>query len=163
MVSFLNFGMISGLGALANMVVIPVCTAGCSQGEDIDIVARVNNVNLVGDVVGYFGTTAGAMLAAAQAAPALECLASFAYQPVAPHTDFSLLSPACPSGETLTASFYEFLDTTGAPLIHTTDVEMHWPIPDPEGSKAMLCQGTNQSELTVQVGCGANCCGTPGN
>jgi hypothetical protein len=163
-VSFLNFGPIAGLGALANMVIIPVCTTGCGQGEDMDLLARVSNVHLVGDLVGYFNaaqtTVAGA---ATLAGPALECSASFTYQPVAPHTGFRLFSPACAVDETLTASFYEFLDLTGAPLLQAAGIMINRFIPDPEGSKAMLCQGMNQSDLMVQVGCGANCCGILGN
>jgi hypothetical protein len=82
---------------------------------------------------------------------------------VAPHTGFRLFSPACAVDETLTASFYEFLDLTGAPLLQAAGIMINRFIPDPEGSKAMLCQGMNQSDLMVQVGCGANCCTTVGD
>jgi hypothetical protein len=55
--SVLNFGIVPGLGALANAVVLPICDEGALGGpcaSDLQLQAYGSSTHVVGDVLGYF-------------------------------------------------------------------------------------------------------------
>jgi hypothetical protein len=55
MASVLNFGNVSGLNALANGIVLPICAGPCAS--DLWIQAYGSSTHVVGDVLGYFQKT----------------------------------------------------------------------------------------------------------
>lgn len=57
MASVLNFGNVSGLNALANGIVLPICDHAGPCASDLWIQAYGSSTHVVGDVLGYFQKT----------------------------------------------------------------------------------------------------------
>jgi hypothetical protein len=63
--SIINFGIVSGLNALANGLALPICdpaAAACTY--DLHVQSSVSNAHLVADVVGYFSSVEGVLTGA---------------------------------------------------------------------------------------------------
>ncbi len=60
--AIINYGLVTGLSAIANGVAVPLCNpsaTSCTLG-DLRLQADTSATNILGDVVGYFGAAVGA-------------------------------------------------------------------------------------------------------